>query len=66
MRRSGFYWIRIKDGDGEPFVGEWTAARYKSLEPRAKGKWEIPGSTTEFGSDDVEVLSERLSPPGMS
>lgn len=55
MREDGYYWIRLKRGNGEAEIAEWA---------EHVGWWYRTGSGIPvFQGEELEVLSERLLPP---
>lgn len=61
MRAYGFYWVRIREGDGEAFVAEFVEA--SKIRRNVPSGWHMPGSVERFSDRDIEVLGERLVPP---
>jgi hypothetical protein len=58
MRREpGFYWVHVRGMD-RPIVAEWAGG----WEP-SEAAWFCAGCDVPEIHDDVEVLSERLTPP---
>ena len=65
-REPGFYWVRIEAYGDEAQIAQMAIGRYTKPDGeifREDEAWQLCGEEDIFDSPDVEVLSERLTPP---
>lgn len=70
-REAGFYWVRLatrytpgsglQDTWSEPKVAEWQVLH--SVSGHRYEGWEACGSDHGVDEENIEVISERLTPP---